>query len=69
MWRTDPTIQSTLWNVNGLAHKVTFDLDAFFADASQDLSDLPLYDPIDDDSQEHFRRRIADETFGILPPG
>jgi hypothetical protein len=69
VWRTDPTIQSTLWNVNGLAHKVTFELDAFFADANQDLSELPLYDQIDDDSQEHFRRRIADETFGILPPG
>ena len=36
-WKVDPTIQSTLWNVNGLSHKVTFDVDAFFADASQDL--------------------------------
>lgn len=69
IWRTDPTIQSTLWNVNGLAHKVTFDLEAFYADASKDLSALPLYDQLDDDSQEHFRRRIANDTFGIPPLG
>ena len=39
-WKVDPTIQSVLWNVNGLAHKVTFDLDAYYSDASQDLRDL-----------------------------
>ena len=67
VWRVNPSIQSVLWNVNGLAHKVNFDLDAFYADASQDLTDLPLYDQLDDDSQEHFRRRFAFDTFGILP--
>ena len=66
-WKVDPTIQSVLWNVNGLAHKVSFDMDAFYADASQDLDELPLYDPLDDDAQEHFRRRFAFDTFGILP--
>lgn len=69
VWRVDPSIQSSLWNVNGLAHKVTFDVDAFFSDASQDLSELPLYDQIDDDSQEHFRRRFAFNTYGIPPNG
>jgi hypothetical protein len=68
-WRVDPSIQSTLWNVNGLAHKVTFDMDAFWSDSSQDLSELPLYDQIDDDSQEHFRRRFAFNTYGIPPNG
>ncbi len=66
-WRVDPTIQSTLWNVNGLAHKVTFDVDAFFAQSSQDLDELALYDQIDDDAQEDFRRRFAFNTFGIIP--
>ncbi|MDG1873369.1 MAG: organic solvent tolerance protein OstA, partial [Mariniblastus sp.] len=69
MWRVDPAVQSVLWNVNGLAHKVNFDLEAFYADASQDLDKLPLYDPLDDDSQEHFRRRFAFDTFGIAPGG
>ena len=65
--RVDPTIQSTLWNVNGLAHKVSFDVDAFYADSSQDLSRFALYDQLDDDSQEAFRRRFAFNIFGILP--
>lgn len=69
MWRVDPSVQSTLWNVNGLAHKVNFEFDAFYADASQDLDELPLYDPLDDDAQEHFRRRFAFDTFGIGPGG
>lgn len=69
MWRVDPSIQSTLWNVNGLAHKVSFDMDISYSDASQDLSELALYDQLDDDAQEHFRRRFAFNTFGILPGG
>ena len=69
MWRVDPSIKSVLWNVDGLAHKVSFDVDAYFAEASQDLGELALYDPLDDDSQEHFRRRFAFDTFGILAGG
>lgn len=68
LWRVDPSIQSVLWNVNGLAHKLIFDVDAFYADASQDLDELALYNPLDDDSQEAFRRRYASNTFGV-PPG
>ena len=69
VWKVDPTVQSELLNLNGLAHKVTFDLDAFYADASQDINELPLYDALDDDSQEHFRRRFAFSTFGIAAGG
>ena len=69
IWKVNPNIQSTLWNVNGLAHKVSFDFDAFYADSSQDMDRLPLYDQLDDDAQEHFRRRFAFNTFGILPGG
>ncbi len=69
MWKVDPAIQSVLWNVNGLAHKVNFELDAFYADASQDLDELALYDQLDDDPQEHFRRRFAFDTFNISPGG
>lgn len=69
VWKVDPTVRSELLNVNGLAHKVTFDVDAYFADATQDINELPLYDALDDDSQEHFRRRFAFSTFGIAPGG
>ncbi len=68
-FRFDPTIHSTLFNVNGLAHKVSIDAEFAYADASQNFDRLPLYDPLDDDSQEFFRRRFAFDTFGILPGG
>ncbi len=64
----DTEAQSELFNVNGLAHTVILNADAFYADSSQDLTNLPLYDQIDDDSQEHFRRRLKFQTFG-LPAG
>jgi hypothetical protein len=48
-----------LFNLRGLAHKVVLETDFFWADANQDLAALPLYDPLDDDSQLHFRRWIA----------
>ena len=69
VWRVDPTVQSTLFNVSGLAHKVNFDIEAFYADSSQDLSRFALYDQLGDDSQEAFRRRFAFNTFNILPGG
>lgn len=64
----DPEARSQLFNVNGLAHTIMFNADAFYADANEDLTDLPLYDQIDDDAQEHFRRRLKFQTFG-LPAG
>jgi lipopolysaccharide export system protein LptA len=66
-WKVNPMIQSDLLNVNGLAHKVSFEMEALIADSSQDLSRFPLYDQLDDDAQEHFRRRFAFQTFGIAP--
>ena len=74
-WSANPAICSELFNLNGLAHKVVFDSEFFWADANRNLDDFPLYDPLDDDAQEHFRRRFVDDEFGgalfvndILPP-
>ncbi|MCE9548124.1 MAG: organic solvent tolerance protein OstA, partial [Planctomycetia bacterium] len=55
MWKVDPTVESDLWNVHGLAHKVDFQAQFSYSDANQDVTQLPLYDPIDDDSIEQFR--------------
>ena len=30
MWRADPTVQSELFNLNGLAHKMVFEVEAFY---------------------------------------
>ena len=68
-WRLFPEVQSRLFNVNGIAHKVALNSEFFYADSNRNLSQLPLYDPLDDNSQEHFRRRLVFNTFGgVLPP-
>ncbi len=67
--RVDPTVSDSLFNLNGLAHKLVFEADIFYADASRDLTRLPLYDPLDDDSIEFFRRRFFFDTFSGVPGG
>jgi len=67
-WATNPTYESTLFNVHGLAHKVLFEADANWSDTNQDMTQLPLYDPIDDDNLEAFNRRFQFNTFGSPPP-
>ena len=76
MWSVDPTACNELLNVHGIAHKVNFEFEFAYAESNQNLEDLPLYDPLDDDSVEAFRRRYLTTTFGIpsmspmpLPPG
>ena len=64
MSRTDPNIKSKLFNVSGLAHKVNWMLDAYWADASENMDRFPRYDALDDDAQEHYRRRFFFDTFG-----
>ncbi len=71
LWSVNPAVQSTLWNLNGLAHKVVLDADFFWADANRDYTRLPLYSPLDDDSTEHFQRRFIQNLYGGtagLPP-
>lgn len=68
MWRATPWVESNFWNVHGLAHKVLFEAEFSFAEANRDLGLLPLYDPLDDDSVEAFRRRLAVNTFGGVVP-
>lgn len=68
MIKVAPEFQSSLFNLNGLAHKVTFESETWYADTTKDMNLLPLYDPIDDNSQEHFRRRLVFNTFGGTLP-
>ncbi len=58
IWKANPTVHNMLLNLNGMAHKITLESDFYWADASEDLGLFPLYDPVDDDSQEDFRRRM-----------
>ena len=64
-WTVDPTVRDTLFNLNGLAHKVVFDAEFAYADANRNFDELPLYDELDDIPITEFRRRLFD---GTLPP-
>lgn len=57
-WAVYPNVRDTLFNLNGLAHKVVFDVEASYADANRDFTELPLYDPLDDISIIEMDRRL-----------
>lgn len=57
-WKINPNVRDELFNLNGLAHKVVFDAEASYADVSENLTDLPLYDEFEDNSLEEIRRRV-----------
>ena len=65
VWSVDPTVKSELFNLNGMAHKISYEIDAFYAAADQDVTEFPLYDQLDDNAQEAFRRRMLFNTFGL----
>ncbi|MDO4584142.1 MAG: hypothetical protein Q4D62_08575 [Planctomycetia bacterium] len=58
---------SKLWNVNGIMHKVEFDVEASYSEASQSAYDLPLYDLIDDRAILDFRHHMQSAIFGGNP--
>ncbi|MFM8253361.1 MAG: organic solvent tolerance protein OstA [Planctomycetota bacterium] len=72
LWRADPNIQSELFNLNGLAHKINFETELLYADSSKNLDQLPQYEQLDDDAIEQFRRRLLFNTYnqpaGTLVP-
>lgn len=67
MWRADNAVESQLWNIHGLAHKVVFEAEFSYADATQNVNQFPLYDQIDDDTINQYRRNIPYWDFGGPP--
>jgi lipopolysaccharide export system protein LptA len=68
VWSVNPVVENQLLNVHGIAHKMVFEADATYAQSTQPLSDLPLYDQIDDNDIEAYRRWFPLNDFGALPP-
>lgn len=58
MWTANNAIESNLWNLHGLAHKVIFEAEFSYADATKSVDQFPLYDQIDDDTINQYRRNI-----------
>jgi len=67
-WSLDPMVESSLFNVHGIAHKVELEADIAYAQSTNDLSNFPLYDQIDDNNIEEYRRKFAQPDFGAPPP-
>ncbi len=67
MWRFYE-FQSKLLNVNGIMHKVEFDLEASYSAASISADRLVPYDMLDDRSVLDFRHHMAATNFGGLIP-
>ena len=59
MWTADNTVESRLWNLHGLAHKVIFEAEFSYAEATKSFDQFPLYDQLDDDTINQYRRNIA----------
>jgi hypothetical protein len=67
-WKVFPEVESSLFDLHGLAHKVTLFADYSYAESTQPLSRLPYLNTFDDNAQEQYRRRIAQDVFqGPIP--
>jgi len=69
MWRALPYVRSSIFNLNGLAHRMVFDFEYSYTDSSQDITSIAQYNSFDDDAQERFRQRLPFNTFGGAVPG
>jgi len=65
-----PHIRNSILGLNGLAHKVVYDLDYSYAESSTDLNNIAQYNAFDENAQERFRERLLPVEFGLpnLPP-
>ena len=64
-----PGVRNALLGLNGLAHKVTYDFEYYYAESSEDFGRTPQYNAFDDNAQERFIERfIVNEFGGALPP-
>ncbi|MBA4029927.1 MAG: hypothetical protein C0478_03380 [Planctomyces sp.] len=68
MWKVYPYVQSDLYNLNGLAHRMVLGADYGYAASSRSLSEIPQWNEFDDNSQERFRERLVVNTFGGTLP-
>lgn len=64
-----PYVQSDLFNLNGLAHKMIFSANYAVAGSTESINAISQWNEFDDDAQERFRERMLTNEFGgTLPP-
>ncbi len=68
-WKAYPNLYDPILGLNGLAHRVSFEFDYFYADSTENLDTVAQYNEFDDDAQERFRERFPTLEFGgAIPP-
>ena len=67
-WRAFPQVQSRILGLNGLAHKMVFDVDYSYSEASRGIGEIAQYNEFDEDAQERFRERMVINSFGGALP-
>lgn len=68
MSRIFPYVQSRIFNLNGLAHRMVFDMEYSYTDSSQNITNIAQYNAFDDNAQERFQQRFPGHTFGGAIP-
>jgi hypothetical protein len=61
-------VYSSLFNLNGLAHKINFEADYRYVRSNVDFRQLPLLDRLDDDTTDQARRDLRLMRLGVIPP-
>ena len=69
-WKAYPWIESELFNVHGINHKINLEADFRAAFANQRLDSIGVQDDLDDNTYESTRRYLALTNYagGLLPP-
>jgi hypothetical protein len=68
MWRAFPEVQSDIFNLNGLAHKIVFETDYEYTSVNRSLTNISQWNELDDNAQERFQERLVQNTFGGTLP-
>ena len=63
-----PFVRSSLWNLNGLAHRSENTVEYRFTDVSRNLDEIAQYNEIDDNANERGRIRYTIQDFGGIVP-
>ncbi|QDU64701.1 LPS-assembly protein LptD [Planctomycetes bacterium Pan216] len=66
-WRVYPGAQSHLLNIDGLAHKVSFEVDYFLAGSNRDSQELPQLNQVFDNTSQLVYNQNVLREFGGFP--
>ena len=63
-WAVNHSVRDPIFNLNGLAHKVVLEGEFSYARSDRNMDNFPLYDPLDDNAIQDFRRNLFWPGFG-----